>query len=1520
MTSLLSQNQLTTSGTDFWFGYMDNYLIDEDATYTLLISSDQATTGTVEIPLLGWSQSFTTTIGTTTSINIPLFANNNESGVVSNKGIHVTSNAPINLYANNHVNNSADATRILPKPFLDITYFVNAYAGQTNIVDTLRSELLIVATEPATQIEIVPSCDMLGGILQNVPFTIELNQGETFLLKASETQDVSGTTIEGTEVSGDCRPFAVFGGSECSFVPQLCSPCDHLFDQLVPSSVWGTDYLLGTFDTWISSYTYRITALQNGTQVSVDGVPTFTLNAGQTQEVNSNSDPVFLSANNPIGVIQYMEGGGCTISGDPSMMTVNAVSQTMTQVTFATIVSEIVTDHHLQIMVPTNAINSVFLDGSIVPNTSFDPFIGNPEFSFADVEIIEGSHQLECTQGFIANVYGIGDAESYLYSTGAVASEPTEPLPTVFCTENQVVLESEENYVNVWWSTLEDPETLLFTGQPFVINPPIQNQIYILHGEQFLSGCPVEELFSVESPAPLEVDIMEEAVSLCLFEEYTFSPIVSPVGSSYIFEWTDPSAFVNSDEQNGTISPNESETYYLSVSTFSGCASGIDSVEVTVLNDDLTFVHAAAEPSLICAGEPVSLEVLIGSNAGIDFFNSELSSVNWADEAGAEIGEVCNAIGNSALFFAGGGTRFVESTDKDVSLGGAISFSLFISDGTTGCDGAEFGEDVILEFSTNGGFSWNTLEVFFENQFPVFQSIDLILPPEAETPSTRFRWSQPNFSGVNEDVWALDNVVFSAFGTTTNAVEWTSSATITNSDATSASSSPLEDSWYFVEVANNGCTFLDSLFVEVQPAFDLIISPDTAICSPSPLQLFVEVSEPGFYSYEWSPSPLFNASDFQNPIATPNENTTFTVNVSSSAGCTNSASVDVTLLNSEAPFISTPATNVCEVPVPMEVVVEGDPSLYTFEWNQAEVLDDPTAQNVLATPASGSFTTFEVVVTNTETGCQFTGTQNIFAQFAEFNLPSDTTICESEGFIIEYEVINSSFNFIEWDNPDVLDNAFTEFPMITVPDFNGDLIVTMIVPGQNGCVVADTITITTQPLQYSAPDILSICPNSTVQATITGEYDLINWTPSANLDTTDPEIPVFSNIVNETFYFQLEDLSGCSLNDSIQIVLNLPTAFEIVSEDPLCEGTEMQLQIPINNMQYLWDTGATSQNLIVTDGGTYTATVQDSAGCSITDEIVLELLSAPTFEIMGETSACEGETITLLADIEDVDYLWNTNSTEQTENFSLTGIQTVWAEVVNANGCVYRDSIDLFFTPSPDLTLSSDGSICDGSTVTLLAEADEVDFLWENDATTASIEVNEPGYYTVTVVDEINCTTSDSILVMEVFFPEFLALDTALCIGNQLSFNLELDPEFSFSWSTGDDGQTVTINQPGDYQLTLEQLGCISVYDFVVEEKDCPEPYIYIPNAFTPDNDGLNDVWQVVVSDLIDTFEVLIFNRDGDVIFRSSDPEEYWTGNAYGGEYYVPNGVYNYLVKYTTTDSNSTTFAELLRGHITVLR
>jgi gliding motility-associated-like protein len=90
---------------------------------------------------------------------------------------------------------------------------------------------------------------------------------------------------------------------------------------------------------------------------------------------------------------------------------------------------------------------------------------------------------------------------------------------------------------------------------------------------------------------------------------------------------------------------------------------------------------------------------------------------------------------------------------------------------------------------------------------------------------------------------------------------------------------------------------------------------------------------------------------------------------------------------------------------------------------------------------------------------------------------------------------------------------------------------------------------------------------------------------------------------------------------------------------------------------------------------------------------------------------------------------------------------------------------------------------------------------------------------------------------------------------------------------------------------------------------------VFIPTAFTPDADGINDYWKPVGRDLV-SYHLSVFNRYGEIVFETRDMEEYWDGGMRGGDYFVPNGVYSFILQ--ATDARYNSFER--SGHVQIAR
>ena len=105
----------------------------------------------------------------------------------------------------------------------------------------------------------------------------------------------------------------------------------------------------------------------------------------------------------------------------------------------------------------------------------------------------------------------------------------------------------------------------------------------------------------------------------------------------------------------------------------------------------------------------------------------------------------------------------------------------------------------------------------------------------------------------------------------------------------------------------------------------------------------------------------------------------------------------------------------------------------------------------------------------------------------------------------------------------------------------------------------------------------------------------------------------------------------------------------------------------------------------------------------------------------------------------------------------------------------------------------------------------------------------------------------------------------------------------------------------------------------VVDLEDC-RCTLYVPNSFTPNSDGVNDQFSPIFDCDITEYSFIIFNRWGEIVFQSTDPYELWRGDAEKGLYFAPNGVYTYLIKYSSRDIENRVTPYKKYGSVTILR
>jgi len=425
----------------------------------------------------------------------------------------------------------------------------------------------------------------------------------------------------------------------------------------------------------------------------------------------------------------------------------------------------------------------------------------------------------------------------------------------------------------------------------------------------------------------------------------------------------------------------------------------------------------------------------------------------------------------------------------------------------------------------------------------------------------------------------------------------------------------------------------------------------------------------------------------------------------------------------------------------------------------------------------------------------------------------------------------------------------------------------------------------------------------------------------------------FFNAGTNGLYWAEVDNGACTRRDSITITFTGPIVD--LGPDTVTCFPSMLLDTGIPDAQHLWQDGSMAHTFPVGAPGTYWVQVTDSAGCSAADTIVVSLDSI-IVELGPDQLICIGEQVLLDAQNTGATFLWQDGSVAQ--QFSAGASGMYWAQAINGQ-CADADTVVVSAYLPTAIALASDTAGCpplqiqftDASTTPFGAITA---WFWQfgdmsnsNAQDPAHIYVN-PGAYQATLIITTSegCMDADSVQTTILVYPipgaDFVFDPPgATMLDATIHFTDSSVGATAWLWDLGD-GSTSTEQNPehayleaGTYTVQLDVLnefGCIAsiTYTLVITAVSS----VYAPNAFTPNGDGINDVFRVEGEGITD-LELLIFNRWGELIFDDEELEGGWDGEYH--EMHVQDGVYVWKVHYRVADQPGWQQAT---GHVTLLR
>ena len=324
-----------------------------------------------------------------------------------------------------------------------------------------------------------------------------------------------------------------------------------------------------------------------------------------------------------------------------------------------------------------------------------------------------------------------------------------------------------------------------------------------------------------------------------------------------------------------------------------------------------------------------------------------------------------------------------------------------------------------------------------------------------------------------------------------------------------------------------------------------------------------------------------------------------------------------------------------------------------------------------------------------------------------------------------------------------------------------------------------------------------------------------------------------------------------------------------------------------------------------------TSILYNLSSCGIADTITKRLYAGPlTFNLGNDTAICEKDTLTLHAYIPNALNYWSDGSTDTVLHVSLPGKYGVNMAL---GGCEANDSINVTVRQLPEFTLGKDTFICQHSGMVLSSSPAVFNkYQWSTGDITPGINISKAGSYSLKVTDSYACSLSDTINVMDRFKPVFqLPKELSFCTGDKL----ELTPDFTdatYLWQDGSEYPSYHVTQPGLYYVTASN-SCGSFSDTVnIKPGYC---HLIVPNAFSPNEDGLNDIFRALGTPVLTAFEMKIYNRWGQLVFQTTEKTKGWDGSYKGKK--QPAGAYIYQIVYKEQNSSGGKF---IKGTVLLIR
>ncbi|HEX5001979.1 MAG TPA: gliding motility-associated C-terminal domain-containing protein [Bacteroidia bacterium] len=468
-------------------------------------------------------------------------------------------------------------------------------------------------------------------------------------------------------------------------------------------------------------------------------------------------------------------------------------------------------------------------------------------------------------------------------------------------------------------------------------------------------------------------------------------------------------------------------------------------------------------------------------------------------------------------------------------------------------------------------------------------------------------------------------------------------------------------------------------------------------------------------------------------------------------------------------------------------------------------------------------------------------------------------------------------------------------------------IYTVTVQATPSCSGTDTVIVTVNPSPVvNLGSDLNICSTDPIPPLNSGIVGAQSYTWSLNGVVIPGATGQFYQPSGAGSYSCTVSTGGsCVGTDTVQLQILNQLVIDLGVDQTICSNDPFPvLDAGVPNGVYTWTLngaafGGNTQSVQTNAPGTYAVQVTTISGCTAADNFNLTVVAAPAVTLTNE-DVCPGTAFSVLdAGAGFSSYAWSNGATTQTITPTAPGSYTV--TVTNTGGtvnCSASASALLNQYPAVTVNIGNDQTICaDGTPVAFDAGNPGATYQWSNGATTQTVVPDLPGTYAVTVTDGNGCTgSSQATLTVNPLPVVNLGVDFTFCtdIGDTAidAGNSGSSFVWTYNGQPAGNNQSVTVSNGayGTYMVEVTDVnGCRSTDEITVTEV-CD---VTIPTVFTPDNDGINDLFEILNIQSNPNSKLVVYNRWGNEVYSSDHYENdanWWTGKD------SPEGTYFYVL------------------------